>query len=303
MVVLIIVAIIALGGWFLWRKNQPQVHRYQERQERVLAEKRSFLNLQMQQTEQQERAALSNQAFEELKGPDLSQRLAALHTLESLLHKVLPWEQWNLLKVLQEHLQTQFANQSLVPPLPEDLLALLALFSNRPTAYQQREAGGKDRLEFHELSFEGLHLAVFNIRSARLSHCHFLRAELPRLDAFAAEFQQVNFNHSHLVGANFTGARCEQVSFDSAHLMGAEFIRSELLGCQFQSAELGTANFRGARLQGSDFSGANLSDVTHLTFKHIKACRLDQRTRLPADLAHRQTQLLAEISDSSPNKG
>lgn len=294
---LAIIAIIAFGGWFLWRKNRQQMRRYQEPQEQVLAEKRAFLNLQLEQAQQQERAAVSNRAFEHLKAPDLELRLAALHTLESLLHEVLPWEQWNLLKVLQAHLQTQFAGQPLSAPLPADLVALFRLFSKRPTAFQQREAGGKDRLEFHDLDLSGLHLNALNLRASRLSNCQFLAADLPQFDAFAAEFQALDFSQSNLVSANFTGARCERVSFIGARLQAAEFIRAELIACQFQDSDLGSANFRGARLQGCDFSGANLSEVSQLTFQQMKGCRLDSQTRLLPDLSQRRAQLLAAMSD------
>jgi uncharacterized protein YjbI with pentapeptide repeats len=82
-------------------------------------------------------------------------------------------------------------------------------------------------------------------------------------------------------GANLIDADLAGADLRGAHLRGAHLIAADLRGADLRAADL-----IGADLRGADLSGADLSDALYLTRYQVNEARGDERTRLPAPLAH-----------------
>ncbi len=258
-------------------------------EEEALEARKTVLESQLRQSVQKERASDIHEAIEQLKAPDMSARLEALDALNTLLQRSPNWEQWNILNILQTHLENTFSEPALGilgPDFPEDFLGLLTVLSERPEASWKRASGTREKLRIRYLHTQSLRLKGLNLRAAEVSHCVFKDCDVEQLDLYASTVTDTAFQGGNLRKANVTGATFKQCDFTDCDLRKTEWVSSTVENCDFSNTCWSEARLRGARFHNCSFKGADLRDAKGLTRQHLEHCELDKNTRLPAGLSH-----------------
>lgn len=293
----IVLAMLGLIVWAFWHGRQLKKHdSVHERERETMLEQRRNLEDRLYQERAEARSGSVTAALEVLGGETAEGELSlagseAFETLRNLLPQLPGDEQWQLLHKLCDLLQQRYAGQRLEPP-PPLLRNLLGLLSSRPESYR-KQGPQREGLKLEQLLLPGLSFEKLNLRGAKLKGCGFAGANLQGLDLFAASGEKLDFSSAELTGANLTGISLSGSDFRQARLGKAELITAELVDCCLAEADLSGAALRGLRLSGCDLRGANLTEATGLTFKQLAGCRVDAKTRLPANLLERRDELLA----------
>ncbi len=114
-------------------------------------------------------------------------------------------------------------------------------------------------------------------------------AYLSDQDLRGAFLVAARLNGANLMLANVSKAQLNGVNFTGANLIGAILEGADLSGANLTNADLSFSkldgvNVSGADLAGADLSGADLTRTRNLTQRQVDSARLNEKTRLPADL-------------------
>lgn len=278
--------------WDAWHDQRMNRNRFEREQEEELVRgQRRRLEAQLARQQGRERLESLENALQ-----GLTSRLDAQQEIDALLKAASTTERRQLIARICQEVQTRYGHKPMQDPFPADLIGLLRLLSRY--GHEPAEPGSQRAasLQLQDLSLSGLRLDALDWRGAIIRNSRFEAARLPGANLFAARLEQVALTGADLSGANLTGATLIKADLSGSKLNKAELIRAELLDCNLRGADLRDASLRGVRLSGSDLGGADLSTARDLTYQQLLGCRIDDQTRLPANLAHRRESLLSKIS-------
>lgn len=119
---------------------------------------------------------------------------------------------------------------------------------------------------FYDCRFEGCELNGASLKRTRFVACTFSHCDLSLADLTDAELSDARFEHTALVGVNFSPlARPSmlplELHFDTCVLNHATFRELDLSGSRFESCLLREAEFRSVKLVGSSLCGSDLQDT------------------------------------------
>lgn len=264
-------------------RQQRETYNARQEQELVSGQRRRLESLLQRQDHQQR-----FDAFDKLLAlPELQP--ADLKALSELLAQAPDTDRREMLTRICTSLPSRMGQ----PDTPsEDFTGLLRLLSAHAQGPREPGALRRNNIALVGLNLTGLQMNQLDLRGSILRQSNWEAAELPGLNLFAARLEQVGLPQARLTKANLTGATLLHVNLNQASLKGAELISAELNHCDLRGAEFDKANFRGARLNDCDLRGADLSQAQGLTYQQLLSNRIDEQTRLPANLAHRRSDLL-----------
>lgn len=119
---------------------------------------------------------------------------------------------------------------------------------------------------FYDCRFERCGLSGASLRRSRFISCTFSQSDLSLADLTDAELSDVTFEHTALVGVNFSPlARTRllplELRFDTCVLTHTTFRELDLSGSTLEDCLLREAEFRAVKLVGSSLVGSDLSNA------------------------------------------
>ena len=264
-----LVAVVALGAWWLWwRLPKRQVDRlrltirepkartdvednFRKIDQLLLAAAAlvgaglAYLPFQQQQRSSHD-VLISNEVakgFELLGNKDKEpmQRLGGIYALEGVMNNSEDYHQ-PVLEALSAFVRVETKTETGEGPPPDDIQAALSVITRRKSGFKE--------------------LPLF------LGKVHIPKADLGGTNLTRAYLNGANLTRAHLVGADLTGAYLNDTNLTSANLTSADLVSANLANADLSGAFLTVADLGGANLTSAD-----LTDVQYLTQEQLdKAC-------------------------------
>ena len=274
-----LVAVVALGAWWLWwRLPKRQVDRlrltirdpkartdvednFRKIGQLLLAAAAlvgaglAYLPFQQQQRSSHD-VLISNQVakgFELLGNKDKEpmQRLGGIYALEGVMNNSEDYHQ-PVLEALSAFVRVETKTETGEGPPPDDIQAALTVITRRKSGFKELP----------------LFLGKAHIPKADLGGTNLTRAYLNGAILTSADLTRANLTRAHLVGADLTGAYLNDTNLTSANLTSADLVSANLANADLSGAFLTVADLGGANLTSAD-----LTDVQYLTQEQLdKAC-------------------------------
>jgi hypothetical protein len=167
-------------------------------------------------------------------------------------------------------------------PLPRaDVQAACTVLGRR-----NRKHPEPGRIHLPRVHLEGLTLhEEHHFEEAVLFRAVFDGANLSRVHTESAILFLAKFRGANLAGAFLTGAQMLGADFERAALFGAHLEGASLDNAHLQTARLDGARLEGTRLNGTHLEGASLLDAHGLTVEQIRSAIIDDKTKLPPEIA------------------
>ena len=123
------------------------------------------------------------------------------------------------------------------------------------------EEGDLRQREFRNCRFERVRLPGALLAGVTLEDCVFQRCDLTLAKIAGAAFRDVRFEHSKLMGVDWTDVRglVFSVSFEECVLDLGTFSQRKMDGTSFRECQARETTFMGVDLSRADFSGTDLS--------------------------------------------
>src|SRR6516162_6883484 len=280
-----LVAVVALGAWWLWwRLPKRQVDRlrltirdpkartdvednFRKIAQLLLAATAlvgaglAYLPFQQQQRSSHD-VLISNQVakgFELLGNKDKEpmQRLGGIYALEGVMNNSEDYHQ-PVLEALSAFVRVETKTVTGEGPPADDIQAALTVITRRKSGFKEPP----------------LFLAKAHIPKAHLVGADLTRAYLNDTNLTSANLTHADLAGADLSGTNLTRANLTRANLTRAHLVGADLTRADLNDTNLTSANLTSADLVSANLANADLSGAfltvaDLTDVQSLTQEQL----------------------------------
>jgi uncharacterized protein YjbI with pentapeptide repeats len=123
-----------------------------------------------------------------------------------------------------------------------------------------------------------------DLREARLVGANLRGAKLQKADLRWANLTGAKLDEGEMEGALLEGAILPSARLVRARLRGADLTSASLIEADLTEADLTGADLSEARLDGAKLAGADLRETVGLSWEQLKAAKLEETTRLPAEL-------------------
>lgn len=200
---------------------------------------------------------------------------------------------------------TAYQNEAKIPRT--DVQAVLTVMKRRNLAASEKSQGKMldlidvdlDGVDLNEaqldnVQFRGTYLRRAHLSEAKMNGADLSLACLGNAELFGTRLIEVHLIGADLEGANMTGAHLNGADLtwacligahlEGAHLEGARLSWARLVGANLFGANLDGAKLLGTHLDGANLRRADLRNAIDLTMNQLKTAKLDDETKLDAEL-------------------
>src|SRR6516164_4850435 len=285
-----LVAVVALGAWWLWwRLPKRQVDRlrltirdpkartdvednFRKIGQLLLAAAAlvgaglAYLQFQQQQRSSHD-VLISNQVakgFELLSNKDKEpmQRLGGIYALEGVMNNSEDYHQ-PVLEALSAFVRVETKTETGEGPPADDIQAALTVITRRKSGFKEPPLF-LAKAHIPKAHLVGADLTRAYLNDTNLTSANLTRAHLAGANLSGTILTSADLTSADLGGTNLTRANLTRANLTRAHLVGADLTRADLNDTNLTSANLTHADLAGADLSGAHLTGADLND-TNLT--------------------------------------
>jgi hypothetical protein len=272
----------ALGGLWVSARNTQINQRTLEETGRAQAD---AVNLQTRALVLQTDGLVTDRyskAIEQLGATDdqqLSVRLGAIYSLQRIA-RASKEDQPSIVAVLSAFVQHRGK-----PPESPDPADLDAHRASPDAQAAAQVVGGLPRLDVREnIDWTGAHLERASLGSLDLSGAYLGWTHMQRAYLNGSRCRGTIFDHADLRRAFLREADLREAKFVFARLEGARLYGAILTEADLRGAQLAGASLAKADLTSADLRGTDMSKVQGLMPEQLTGVRMDENTRLPAEL-------------------